>query len=101
MTNETSTAMIIAAQMGGIGRLRAMVAASHMADHDNGLSFRFKGSRAANYVKVTLDPDDTYTVEFWKIRGVFSMDKVEELGGVYCDQLIPLFESTTGLYLTL
>ena len=44
-----------------------MLGASNLVAHDDGLSFRFKGCRKANYCKVTLDASDTYTMEFLKI----------------------------------
>lgn len=64
------------------------------------LGIRFTGSRVYNYVKVTLDvARDTYVMFFGKIvKNHFA--KSEELDDVYCDQLMDIFESKTGLYLT-
>ncbi len=67
------------------------------------LALRFKGSNKANYVKVTLDPDDTYTVKFHRLSSDIerSMKPVKEYSGVYCDMLQDIFTSVTGLYTTL
>lgn len=95
-------------QMGGIRNIVAMTKAKDIMDHNNGVSFKFSGSKKVNYVKVILNEMDTYDVEFGKI----SMKKtdfggrmpeyktVKELTNVYHDQLKPIFENTTGLYLS-
>ena len=101
MTTNT-VANTIANQLGGTNRLYAMVAAhSFLCDHES-LTFKI-GARALKgikCVKVTLDPSDTYTVEFWSIRGI-NVKKVSEVHGVYCDNLKSVIEATTGLYLSL
>lgn len=96
------TANTILQQMGGMGRLVAMTGAHNFLALDNGVQFKFKGSRVANSCRVVLDPSDTYTVEFHKItkRGL-EVKEVKSLSGVYCDMLVELFEGTTGLYLTI
>ncbi len=92
---------IILSQLGGTGRLSAMIGAKHFFSDDDGntLVFKFKGSKVANYVRITLTPADTYTVDFKKIRGVEAKD-VKVFEDVYADMLRDIFESTTGLYLT-
>jgi len=35
-----------------------------------GLQFRIRGSKSANKIVIILDPSDTYTVQFWTVRGV-------------------------------
>ena len=62
----------------------------------SGIVAKFKGSKAANCVRVTLDGGDTYSVEFLKIRGT-EIKEVSNTDGVYCDMLRPIFERTTGL----
>ena len=104
MTTQTSDLLVaqtIIAQMGGTRRLSLMVGASLFAGDDSSVMFSFKGSRKMNKCRVTLDASDTYTVEFFK----FSPSKgtcpvVDEISGVYCDMLVDIFESRTGLYLT-
>ncbi len=95
-------ANIILKQMGGSGRLNAIVGATNFFSikEGNGLSFRFKGSRIANYVEIVLNSLDTYTVRFVKIHGTTVKD-VKTVPIVYADGLKELFEQTTKLYLTL
>lgn len=92
-------AQIIGQQMGGLGRLKMFVGGHNFCDHGNGLSFKFKGSKVANYMKVTLTPLDEYDVEFGKIWGSKYTVK-KELKGVHFDQLVGIFEDTTKLYLS-
>lgn len=94
-------AQTIAQQLGGLGRLKAFLGASQFVALENGLQFKFKGSRKFNTCRVILDPSDTYTVEFGQYRpSKLDYVKKEEFDGIYCDQLVELFESTTGLYLS-
>lgn len=85
-----------------------MLGAHSLLDCGDGLSFRFKGSRRVderkvNYCKITLDPTDTYTVEFWKLGRAVTTDPklVSKTAGIYCDQLHTLIETETGLYTSL
>jgi len=89
-------------QLGGSGRLSAMVGAKHFLSHEDGsLTFKFKGSRKMNYVRITLDASDTYTVSLQKFSPSKGTVKVvEEISGVYNDMLKSIFESKTGLYLS-
>lgn len=100
-------AKTILQQLGGFGKLRAMigiysVVALGESDQEDrgGVQFGFKGSRKVNKCRIILDHSDTYTFELWKITKK-SWDKVYELSGVYFDMLIDLFESETGLDLSL
>jgi hypothetical protein len=97
-----AVASTILRQMGGIQRIAMMTGAVQFVTMNDGVQFKFKGSRKANCVRVTLDPSDTYTVEFYRItkRGL-DVKTVKTLTGCYCDMLKPLFEETTGLYLSL
>ena len=102
MSEETQVAETIIAQLGGFGRLKAMVGAFNFAKAENYVVFRFKGSRKFNMLKVTLDLDDTYTVEFIKYSPSKSTaTTVKKCSMIYCDMLVSLFEDTTGLYLNI
>ena len=90
----------ILAQLGGSGRLSAMIGAHNFIDHGNGLSFKFKGSKVATYCKIELDPTDTYTMTLAKIRK-WELHKPQTTAGVYAGQLREVFERATGLYLSL
>ena len=98
MSNATSST--IAKQLGGIGRLSAMIGAHTFIDHGNALSFKFKGSRVATYCKVEMDASDTYTVTLAKIRK-WELHKAQTFDGVYAGQLRETIERVTGLYLSL
>lgn len=122
-------ALTILDQMGGVRQLTMMTGAKNfIRGHDGGktwLSFEFpnRGQSKPNYVKVTLEPDDTYTMEFGRKKAITfgrlsqkegvsgSMDdkafrdqfysKLGEFNQVYNEDLKDLFEHQTGLYLTL
>lgn len=70
---------------------------------ENGLTFRIPGKGLArdsiNVVRITLTPSDEYDMEFLRLRGT-TMKEVRSYRGVYCDQLVELFEEATGLYLS-
>jgi hypothetical protein len=111
--DRTTEAQAIAAttiqQLGGAGRLQAMVGASHFTvSHEQDgtvvrLAFRFKMNRRMNYCQVTYRMcPDIYDVRFFKLPSKIGAPKlVSEHCDIYCDQLVELFERETGLYLTL
>jgi len=91
----------ILAQLGGSGRLSAMIGAKHLVGGERTLTFKFMGgANGANCVRVTLDPSDTYTVEFMAVRGTKVTPK-GSFSDVYYDALKGLFEGETGLHLSL
>ena len=106
-TEAQQIAKTIGQQLGGLGKVSSMIGATNFMSHREGaLSFRFKAKalqvngKAPNYIKITLDPSDLYTVEFGRVHGLkYTVVQTDE--GVYCDQLRPLIEQTTGLYLSL
>lgn len=89
-------------QMGGVGRLRAMIGANTFIAHPDGISFKFPNQKSSrgNYVKVTLTPDDLYDMEFSKIVK-YQAKPVKRYSGLTFDQLIPVFQKQTGLRLHL
>ena len=95
---ESTVAQVIYSQLGH--RTFKMLGAHTLIDHGNALSFKIRGSRKVNYVKITLKPDDTYTVEFKKLGRApgFKVKDVARLSGIYVDQLHELIEYNTGLY---
>jgi hypothetical protein len=88
-------------QLGG-NKFRAMTGAKNFlySSGDNTwLSFRLPSRFASygiNYVKITLDPSDTYTVVFSKIIK-YTVKEISTFTNVYCDQLQSVFTSATGL----
>lgn len=59
-----------------------------------------KKAAKCSHVRVTLDPSDTYTVEFLRVTRT-ETKQVFALEGVYCDMLKERVEKQTGLYLSL
>lgn len=102
MTEEQAKTVL--SQMGGIGKLIAMVGAKDFlrgTNNDTGLpylAFKFKGAKHVNYIRITLEPTDVYTVFFGNVKGLTFRPGCEFVG-VHADRLIPTFEQHTGLYL--
>jgi hypothetical protein len=96
----------IARQLGGVGRLRAMIGAecySFATPGASGLSVRFRARslNRANWIEVTLERDDTYRVVFWSLSTRRPRRLVSEFREVYAEGLRDLVESETGLALSL
>lgn len=92
----------IVQQLGGFGKISAMVNARNFSYTDNSLNFRFSGSKKSNMIKITLNSMDTYDIEFIKFSPKYCTCKVAQTHeGIYNDQLIDLFVQQTGLYLSL
>lgn len=94
-----ATAKEILNQLGG-NMFIAMTGATCYADGANTLVVRFKGSRLANTVYITLNSLDLYDVIFRKITTT-KHGIVKEYNGIYNDQLRKIFEDTTGLLTSL
>ncbi len=99
-TKEQSKAeaMEIIKQLGG-GRFVAMTGASlFVYDHEKraNVSFKFKGSRISNHVKIELNALDLYDVTFYKITKT-DFKIVSERSGLYNDMLESHFKEITGL----
>lgn len=108
-TYEQEIAETIIAQMGGASRLHIMVGAdsftSGRIEYDGFeqpyVQFKFKMNRKMNYCRVIYEEGkDTYVMQFWKLRKL-EFKLVQEYTNVYCDDLIQMFEETTGLHLVL
>jgi len=100
--NDMETAKIISEQMGGINKMMAMAGAKNFVDHGDALSFKFKACKKYNYCKVTLDEGlDLYNVTFSKVDKWGAQTNEKNIAAVYADQLKKVFESETGLYLSL
>jgi len=84
----------ILTQLGG-NKFIAMTGATCYAD-GNTLVSKFKGSKVANIMYVTLNDLDLYDVKICKYRGL-NINTIKEVSNAYADMLKPLFESTTGL----
>jgi len=89
-------------QLGGSGRLKAMIGVKDMFAIDNGLqfSFRAKAKNKANMVQIVLAGNDSYTVAFYRLRGITLVKCGQFKSGVYCDVLKPVIENELGLRLS-
>lgn len=81
----------------------AMMGACNMLGGEDSLQFKIKGSpKGVNHVVIKLAADDTYTVQFWNIRGRgHGMKMLEEVEQVYADSLRATLAAHTGLYTSL
>lgn len=89
-------------QLGG-GRFLAMTGAKSLMGGDRALSFRLPANFARdgiNAVRVELANDDTYSVTFYRVRGV-AVQTVASLDQVYADQIRETFRGVTGLEVSL
>jgi hypothetical protein len=98
MSANIAIAQTISEQIGH--RAFFLMGTRHKMADGPALLFDLRGSRTVNKIRVRLDPSDTYTVTFWKIRGM-TCNTVAEFSGVYADGLNQLIESQTGLALSL
>lgn len=99
MTNMT-VANTILQQLGG-GRFIAMTGSKDFVGDSNSLRFKVgRNSAGVNLVKVILDADDTYRMEFCRFRkNTVTILTVKT--NVYFDQLQAIFTDQTGLYTSL
>jgi len=93
-----SIAQTILEQLGG-RRFIVMTGAKNLLAHEDALSMRLPGNmcrQRINYLKIVLDPSDTYTMEFGRVWGS-KYKVIETVEGVYCDMLCDIFTSKTGM----
>jgi len=93
------TAHQIIAQLGG-RKFAAMTGATFMTDGDNTLVVKFKGSRKANIMNVSLNSLDLYDVKISKYAKM-NINTVAEYSNVYGEDLREMFTAVTGLYTNL
>jgi hypothetical protein len=101
--SDQEIAQTILQQLGG-SRFTSMTGARSYTSIEKGLMFQLPARFAKNginKVRIYLTPQDTYTVEFWKIGPKLKLSHISTHEDVYADSLRELFESQTGLYLTL
>lgn len=99
---RNSVASTILEQLGG-SKFSTMTGAKNFVSDGNSLRFKLPANfarRGINLVRITLDPSDTYTLEFMKLRGT-SVQRVSERSGVHADQLRKVFVNETGLDVSL
>jgi len=103
MATDMTVANTIRDQLGSV--TLSMLGAYHLAGDANSLQFGIKGCRRINKIGIRLDPDDTYTIEFWRIgkltvrHGTVSENivKVSSYQGVYVEDMHDVIKEETGL----
>lgn len=94
MTTQTQVHIEILNQLGG-NKFVVMTGAVCYSD-GNTLIAKFKGSKVANIMYVTLTDNDTYNVQICKFKGM-DVKTIKEVNGAYAEMLKGIFETTTGL----
>jgi hypothetical protein len=88
-------------QMGGHGKLSAMVGATFsLSTNTLGVTIKFKGSRKMTICTIKLNGLDLYDMTFSKIRK-YELITVSTHENLYADMLKSMFENETGLRLSL
>lgn len=96
----SDVARTILDQLGG-RQFIVMTGARDLSSGARSLQFRIgRNAHAITHVRVTLDPSDTYTVEFYRGRGV-KVRLATSHADVYAEDLRDLFTRETGLYTSL
>lgn len=97
-SNNLEVANTIAGQIGH--KAFVMMGTTFKTGSSDSLTFNVTASRKFSHVKITLDPSDTYTVKFFKIRGA-QVTAEKEFEGVYADGLHQLIESVCKIRMSL
>jgi hypothetical protein len=100
MATDLTVANTILRQLGG-GRFRVMTGAYNFVGDANRLMFMLKRGTTKDAickVIITLEPSDTYTMEFWSGFKIITMKLHKRVEDVYNDQLQEIFTRETGLY---
>lgn len=95
MTDTMAVANTIRDQVGG--RALFMLGARDLLGSADSLKFRVaRNDKGVTHVVIKLDPSDTYTVEFFAVRGL-KCREIASVPFVYADSLNRVIESHTGL----
>ena len=96
----SSFADTILEQLGGSRVLNTMLGIKSLGvlESTKTLTIKFKvvGREGCNTIVIRLDPSDTYTLQFWKCRGL-QIKLLTTISDVYAEQLISTCEEVTGL----
>ncbi len=98
MTDMT-VAKTILEQLGG-RQFLLLTGSTNLVGSNNSLSMKLGKGAKGTHMRIVLDVTDTYTLFLMKVRaGTVKEVAVEDM--VYCDTLQDVFETMTGLYVTL
>ena len=101
MTRNQEIAKIILDQIGGINKIAAMIGASNFVAIENGIQFKFKGSKIFNCIRIEVNGLDLYNVTFYKLGKYGEIKREETIENLFNQFLKMVFENATGLYLSL
>lgn len=93
---------VVLQQLGG-RKFMAMTGAKNLTfnKEESSLSMKIgKNSAGVNHLKITLEPDDTYTLYFGRIRNL-NYKVIRTVKGVYAEALQNVFTEVTGMYTSL
>lgn len=91
------TAKIIAQQIGK--QALFLMGAKQLIASDNALLIKIgRNAKNVSFIKVELNANDLYNITFSNVRST-TIKTLAEVKDVYCDQLHPVIEKNTGLYL--
>ena len=97
---NTNFADIILEQLGGSRVLNTMLGIKSLtaSEATKTLTIKFKaaGREGVNTIVIRLAPSDTYSLEFWKCRGL-QTKLLMECSDVFAEDLISTCEEVTGL----
>lgn len=103
-STDNGVSATILQQLGG-RKFIVMTGAKNFLGDDKSLMFSLPSTRhfvkdGINKVRITLDPSDTYTIEFMKIgkrNGIPHVNTVKKTEDIYSDVLQEVFTRYTGL----
>jgi len=97
-------AQVILEQLGG-GKFLVMTGAKDLMNGGDYLSFRLPrgfAENGVNMVKITLEPNDTYTIDFLKYSPrKLTIDTIRRVELVHAPELRQVFAHNTGLEVSL
>ena len=97
---NTNFADIVLEQLGGRQTLNTMPGIKSLvaseATETLTIKFNALGREGVNTIVIRLDPSDTYTLQFWKCRGL-QTKLLMECSDVFAEDLIATCEEVTGL----
>jgi hypothetical protein len=97
-TNKLEVANTIRTQIGPVAFM--LMGASNLLGGEDYLQFKIgSNAKKVTHVTVTLLPSDTYKLTFQRVWGT-KVTLLNELAGVYVDNLHDMIELHTGLFLS-
>jgi hypothetical protein len=97
MSNTNTVASAIYHLLGG-NQFSFMTGAKGFVSSHNSLTFRIpKSNEKINSVRISLNENDTYDIEFMRIHGL-KVRPIKKVNDIHLENLVEVFEQTTGLF---